>query len=70
MNQNMNMNPQQIHQTGMMGNIQYSNMNVNQVNDPMEQTECKNPMSQNDVMNFNFNDMNSLNKMNLIQIKV
>jgi len=57
MNQKMNMNPQQIHQTGMMGNIQNQNKNINQVNNPMEQTGLKNPMGQNNRMNVN--NMNS-----------
>ena len=70
MNQKMNMNPQQIHQTGMMGNIQNQNMNMNQVNNPMEQTGLKNPMLQNNGMNNNVNNMNSFAQKNLLLIKV
>ena len=55
----MNMNPQQIHQTGMMGNNQNQNMNMNQVNNPMEKTGLNNPMGQNNGMNNNVNNMNS-----------
>jgi len=46
----MNINPQLILHTGMMGNIPNQNMNMNQVNNPMEQ---------NNGMNININKMNS-----------